>query len=569
MADQLLYEVSNSVEQDGEPFTRRENVYIIDQNNGSYTNNTIIMDCASVSNAGKWADFKNATIVVPLILTMSSVFDFSVIASDFAVGLKNGFHQLISSINVEYNNSSVVQISNLTNMYISYKLNTTLSVDDVVTIGSQIGFFNDSAQSWEYDTLSGRSGQGSINNYNNIISMPVDEDFAGMSGNIGFFKRQLDVVFSAGQVGVDTLLGANWYNVAAVFAKSFTVKPPTPTNGYYGQAWYILATIRLKDMADFFAQMPLVRNAYVKLYINLNQSRTTIFCDGSDGALSLAPQNATVFGGNTSPIMIASGVVDNGFGALATAVVAATGTTDVAFTVSCSVLTSLDSNCPSSIAKNNMLSSCRLYIDLYTMNPMREEQYLMQRTKTIKYRDIFQYQFLNVQQSFNFLVSNGISGLKEIVIVPLISSTYNGSGSPVVQGTTFSTLVSPFCSEPATCSPLMWFNNLNFQISGVNIFANNEQYGYEMFQNELYGVGSINGGLTDGLTSGLISQTAFYQNYGYLVANVGRRLPEDDRTPKSVQIAGTCLTQVPVDLYVFCVFEKEITIDTYSGKRVA
>ena len=566
MADQLLYEVSNSVEQDGEPFIRRENVYIIDQNNGSYTNNTIIMDCASVSNAGKWADFQNATIVVPLILTMSSTFNFSAIASDFAVGLKNGFHQLISSINVEYNNSSVVQISNLTNMYISYKLNTTLCVDDIVTIGSQIGFYHDSAQSWQYTTDESIGGQGSQNNTDNIIATPVTS-YSGMYGNLGFFKRQLDILFSANQFGVQTLLGGgvNWASVSATFCKSYTIKTTAPVNGYYGQAWYILATIRLKDMADFFAQMPLVRNAYVNLYINLNQSRVTVDVEPVAGFLSMTPQGATVQGGNTSMIMVASGDVDNGFAHLSAAVAA--GVLGVSFTMSCAVLQSIDSNCPPTIARNNMLSSCRLYIDLYTMNPMREEQYLTNRTKTIKYRDIFQYQFLNNLNSFNFLVSNGISGLKEIVLVPLISSTYNGNNGTA--NSSFSTLVSPFGSEPATCSPLMWFNNLNFQISGVNIFSNNEQYGFEMFQNELYGVGSINGGLTDGLTSGLISQTAFYNNYGYLVANVGRRLPEDDRTPKSVQISGTCLSIVPIDIYVFCVFEKEIVIDTYSGKRVA
>jgi hypothetical protein len=115
----------------------------------------------------------------------------------------------------------------------------------------------------------------------------------------------------------------------------------------------------------------------------------------------------------------------------------------------------------------------------------------------------------------------------------------------------------------------MWFNNWNLQISGVNIFQENEQYGFQSFQNELYGVGSINGGLCDGMSSGLISQTAFYNNFGYRVANVGRRLPEEDRTPKSVQISGTILSAVPMDLYVFCVFEKEITIDLFSGKRLA
>lgn len=114
----------------------------------------------------------------------------------------------------------------------------------------------------------------------------------------------------------------------------------------------------------------------------------------------------------------------------------------------------------------------------------------------------------------------------------------------------------------------MYINNFNIQISGVNAFINNKNWGYEVFQDELYGVGSVNGGKTDGLSSGLISQNDFYNNYGYLVANVARRLPEEDRTPKSVQVLGNNLTQVPIDLYVFCVLEKEITIDLYSGKRV-
>jgi hypothetical protein len=563
MADALLYEVSNSVDMDGEPFTKRENIYIIDQNNGSYSNNTIIMDCASVSNAGKWADFANATLAVPLTLSLSSTFNFSAVASDFAVGLKNGFHQIVSSMNIEYNNSSVVQISNFTNAYISYKLNTTLSVDDVVTIGSQIGFFDDSNGSWVYGNVPSIAGTGSINNRDNFLETDYSVAFKGMSGNIGFGKRQLDITFTSGQSGVTTLLGASWASVSATYARNYTIKGSSGTTYY--QCWYILATLRLKDLADFFAQMPLVRNSYIKMYINLNQSRVTITCDGTDaGKLSVTPANIIISGGNTSPLMVASAETYNGFSAIKTAVV--TGATAQTFLASVGVGSSLDPNIPSGVAKNPMLSSVRLYIDLYTMNPMREEQYLLNRTKTIKYRDIFQYQFLAITSSFNFLVSNGISGLKEIVILPFISSTYNGTG---VSSTAYSVLASPFASEPATCSPLMYFNNFNIQISGVNIFTNNEQYGFEQFQNELFGVGSINGGLTDGLTSGLISQQAFLNNYGYLVSNVGRRLPEEDRTPKSVQISGTCLSVVPIDLYVFCVFEKEIVIDTYSGKRVA
>lgn len=561
MADALLYEISKSEEMDGEPFIRRENVYIIDQNNGSYTNNQIIMDCAAVSNSGKWADFANAYLAVPLLITLTSTFNFSAVATDFALGLKNGFHQLVSSLNVEYNNTSVVQISNFSNLYMSYKLNTTLSLDDVVTIGSQIGFKPDSAQSWSYVTSNSPSGIGSTNNFDEIVATNFAAAFAGAYSNNGLAARQLDITFTSGQSGVTTLLGASWATVASQYAKNYTTTAAV-VGGVCAKSWNILASIRLKDMTDFFAQMPLTRNAYIKMYVNLNQSLTKFRIIDTSGVITIdTGSDVTVYGGNTNPLMIASGVAGNGLEPLVTAVVADTG--DQLFTASVSVLNSLDTSCPSQFSKNPMLSGCRLYVNLYTMNYQKEEEYLATRTKTIRYKDIFQYQFLNVTSSFNFLVSNGISGLKEIVICPFIASTTNGNAT-----VKFSPIRSPFASEPATCSPLMWFNNFNIQISGVNIFTNSEQYGFEQFQNEVYGVGSINGGLVDGMTSGLISQTAFLNNYGYLVADVGRRLPEDSRTPKSVQISGSCLSAVPIDLYVFCVFEKSITIDSYSGKRL-
>ena len=205
MADNLLYEISSTTEMTGEPFIKKEVVYVIDQNNGSYSNNQIIMDLASVSNSGKWASWREARLQIPLLVTLGSTFNFSAINSDFAVGLKNGFHHLISSLNVDYNNSSVVQISNFTNMYISYKLNTTLSVDDLVTIGTQIGFAPDLEQSWRYETAPSTFGVGSSNNDNNPVFSNL-EIYRGESCNNGFVRRQLQSVFDANKTGVTTLL---------------------------------------------------------------------------------------------------------------------------------------------------------------------------------------------------------------------------------------------------------------------------------------------------------------------------------------------------------------------------
>lgn len=568
MADNLLFEVSNSVEMDGEPFVRKERVYVIDQNNGSYSNNQILLDTASLSNSGKWADFSSATLTLPILITMTSTFKFDTVSTDFVCGLKNSYTQLISSMSVEYNNSSVIQITNLTNMYISYKLNTTLCVDDLVILGSQIGFAKDSAQSWRYtnNATGSLNGMGSLNNYDEILSTDFSADFDGTSGNIGFAKRQLETTFTNGQVGVSTILGSGWAGVSSQFQKNYTIKSTGALNGYYQQSWNILGTWRLKDMSDFFEKLPLVRGAYIKMYINLNQSRSKITITKATGFITTTRSDLTVFGGQTNPLMIASAAPKNGMADLQTSVVAGVNASED-FTFSVSLLNSLDPNCFSPYNKYSGQANCRLYCDLYTLNPDREEEYLSNnRTKVVKYRDIFQYQYSNVPNgSFNFLVSNGLANMVEIVVCPFIASTYNGTGNST---TSWSPIVSPFGSEPASLSPLMYINNFNIQISGVNAFINSKQFGYEQFQDELYGVGSINGGRTDGLSSGLISQNDFLNNYGYLVANVSRRLPEEDRVPKSVQILGSNLTQVPIDIVVFCVLEKEITIDLFSGKRL-
>ena len=573
MSDNLLYEVSSHNENISEPFIRKDTVFIIDQNNSQYSNNMIIIDSASVSNSQRWADFSKAYITLPLLITMTSTYNFSGINTDFVANLKNGYHQLINSLNVEYNNSSVIQVSNLTNMYISYKLNTSFDVNTVVCIGSQIGFYLDSESSWNYTNAISKSGLGSVNNATGLFLLNLAVAYTGQQGNVGFVRRLLNVTFNDSLIGVNTILGAGWVNVSNLYQKNYVVKSAVAINGYYQQAWNVLGTIRLKDIANFFEKLPLIKGAFIKMYLYLNQSKTTLTIKGNTvladaGKLSVSSQSISIYGGVTNPLMISSAAtISDGSYVLSNAV--ASAATDQQFTFSVSLLNSLDTNCYSPYNKYGGQTSCRLYVDLYTMNPLKEEEYLLNnRTKVIEYTDIFQYQFLNTPagSTFNFLVSNGIANLQEIIVVPLIASTYNGTG---LSTTSFSPIVSPFSTEPATCSPLMWINNFNIQISSVNQFINSEMYSYEMFQNELLGVNSVNGARTDGLMSGLISQLMFQNNYGYMICNTSRRLGEEDRTPKSVQILGNNMTQVPMDLYVFCTLRKSITVDLYSGKRLA
>ena len=128
---------------------------------------------------------------------------------------------------------------------------------------------------------------------------------------------------------------------------------------------------------------------------------------------------------------------------------------------------------------------------------------------------------------------------------------------------------SPF--DTAGCgptSPLCFLSNFNVQVSGQNAIYNIQRYSFEQFNNQLYGQNSVNGGLTDGLTSGLIGRTQFDMEYCYYYVNVERMLPVEETVPKSIQILGTNQSSKYIDLYCFIEYGMEVKIDALTGARV-
>lgn len=115
MADQYLFELSQESQMTSEPFVSRQLVYVIDQNNGAY-NGQIQLDTSALSNSGKYASYSEAYFEIPIVMrltaTSANAQDITVqgLENSFAAGLKNGYHQLIHSISVEYNNTSVVNV---------------------------------------------------------------------------------------------------------------------------------------------------------------------------------------------------------------------------------------------------------------------------------------------------------------------------------------------------------------------------------------------------------------------------------------------------------------------------
>jgi len=218
------------------------------------------------------------------------------------------------------------------------------------------------------------------------------------------------------------------------------------------------------------------------------------------------------------------------------------------------------------IVGSPLSGSVILNIPAYSFNPVFEQSYLSSPIKKIVYTDVYQYQIVNTigsKANFNNLISNGIANIKSVLVLPFFSAVQTNDTLG------YSPIQSPF--DPAgsgTTSPLCLLTQYNVQISGQNAIYNTERYAYEQYLNQLYGQLAVNGGQTDGMTSGLIDQRAFESSYNYYYVNCGRMLPVEEAVPKSVSILGQNQNTNPIDLFVFVEYGVEVQLDILSGARV-
>ena len=101
--DEFAYYNAQNEQKNEFLFQNVQHVWVPDQNSGSYPNGQILFDLASLSNSGKYIDFQQSYIVVPLVATTVLTAGASSAENAFMTSLKNGYHQLINSMSVEIN----------------------------------------------------------------------------------------------------------------------------------------------------------------------------------------------------------------------------------------------------------------------------------------------------------------------------------------------------------------------------------------------------------------------------------------------------------------------------------
>ena len=585
--DTIVYDLSSQSEASPNIFIKKDWISILDNNNGIYSSNQSVIDTSQFSNSNKWINYREAYFTIPMFLTLTQTTTGSVnftpntaaSSCDYALGLKNWYGSIIHSFSVDLAGTTIIQQTPFQGLWNTFKLMTTLSYQDLLIIGPSIGFYPDNSSSWFYSntnaTTTDFAGKGVCNNFNAISNPVVSGALNALEvTNNGLYQRQRAWNWNnlglSGPNGVALSNMISQQNLQLIYKS--TILPPVdgtagPLKGYW--AAQIVGQVYLRHLHEFFDKIPLVKGMFMKMTMNLNNSSTQVTITeaaGNNAAnMTQSLANSSFPLGGINPIMVASGAANNG-----AARVVSVNSAVVTIATSLFVGSiAYETNAVAAGVPRGYVNNLTLSAPCYTFNPAFEGAYLSNAIRKIDYEDIYQYQIINIAtgQNFNNLITNGIAGIKSVLVLPFHSAAAQATSAQ------FNGLISPLqsCFDTAgggTTSPLTYLNNFNVVISGQNAIYNTQRYTYEQFLNQLNGQNSLNGNQIDGMGSGLISQMDFENCYNYYYVNVERCLPIEKGVSKSVSIVGQNVSLWAIDLYVFVSYSVSVNINILLGSRV-
>jgi len=573
--DQLVLDLSAQQEYPA-PFVRNsEWLWTTDQTGGIYTAGTCILDTSSLSNSNKWLNYQSAYLAIPqrIRCTADAALD-NLNMGTFMAGIKSGFHNTINSCQVEINGVTVQQSTNYSNMIWSYRLLTSLSYNDLTKVGSSIGFYPDDSNSWTYnaaDSADGITATFSNNRNGGYVDVSAaNAAGAGVGFNNGFLQRQKWLSYNAapltGHVGAAT--ETNLYNMFKSYVTYQEGDTATPTVSEV--IFNMIAIVRLRDICPLFAQLGLCKGLLARLTLTLNQptfSVTNNYTAAVAAQMDAIPPisvnitpavpSSNVFtavtavsypyGGNTNPIMVASGATGSGF----------------ANVLDCTTLFELRIGATPFSAALQTASAAqapfgqgeiRFWIQSCILAPEQEAELIANPIRQIKYADIYETEFtVDIAGSANQQLFNGVPRCRRLIMVPL----QEGGSSNVFDG------------QGGGCTlPMAGLTNLQVYMSGMPLFPTALSYDYRMYL-EQFAKSGINYGMVEGVSSGLIGQDQWENNYRYYVVDLHQGIESEDDVTKNIQVSFTSQSAVAMRMYCFVEYERILELNILSSAIIA
>lgn len=565
-ADLVVYNQSVEEAPSSSVMTEKKWLQVLDQNNGSYSSGQSTLETTSLSTSDRFMNYREAYLSVPLIITVGNNTDVNnagmanATSKSKLIGMKNSYTSIVHSFSCDLNGTNIIQNTPFTELYNAFQLMTSLSWDDVKTQGSTIGFYPDDALSASSNTANRPTGSASatFNNQDLVQENAQTISCLGNIGNKGFSERLKYINYDAtGKINgsaneVDQSVFLSTASANTLYKNQvFTLHAGGVGDSPVVQV-QVMAVIKLRHLHNFFNHVPLAKGLQFRFILNFNQHTQTITNDATN--ITAEAVIKSQYGG-VCPFIVASASANNG----GVGTIAAAGSIRADLSVGKTCLDNTLANYGGTTT-SNLPQSVSLWVPSYVMNPSLEASYVSANSsKRISYTDIYNFRITSIgaNQTFNTLITSGIRGVRSVLVMPMFPQASNGS-------------VQEFQSAQSCCGGgstalLAQITNFNVQVGGVNQIQTNGRYEFEIFNNYVYGANSVNGGHTDGLSSGLIGQSDWGRKYLYYYVDCNRGTDLERDTPKSVQIQGQNLSAKTVDYQVFIEFENSFSIDVGSG----
>ena len=300
----------------------------------------------------------------------------------------------------------------------------------------------------------------------------------------------------------------------------------------------VRATIYLKDIHPLFEVMPTSKSLNFKIQIFWNNAVVNATHDATNWTNQTSQYRAY---NGTLPLMLNN--VDDGFDT------ASAGTVRASVYVGGTCHDSTQSDF-TGVTTGAVGKQVELHVQAVQMIPDMETSYVLNHVRDVSYHDYYQFTLKNIGggDSFNHLVSNGISSLKAVLIVPQLNSKNNN--------------VNVF--DDGLPQSMGHINNFIVLIGGLNVLMQDSRYTYQSFNNEFFNEFGVNGNQSPGLGSSLIDYKSWLKKPYYYV-NCSRVPKDQQMSYRSLQIKGTNASVLTMDYIIYAIYEKTITLDVISG----
>lgn len=524
---------------------------------GSYLSGKVIIDAQNFGNGADFIDWSNAYIALPyhfkVDLTLSENRSLGQYDPDMLVAPKN--MSLVESIRVEQAGRTIIQESANLSHLVNFIKHTTTSPNELHRQDSVLGYIPDGC-----DLTDQKTGiWGTYNNSNYFFDDVSDKPpVKSPNYNEGLYRRQL--LLGPGNQFINFVDPAtNGLNESAVYQEvtagesADTVFTKDVTKTISDQ--HFIAVIKLADLSDYFKKHPLSKCGY-KITLTINQASTTIISQNTpfdplsvpgpslkafDSAANYKP-NPTILYQNAT---VQTAMLCVGRQAYNANVALVGGNAICTLTLTSEVDTS---------AKTRQ-QGVILYTPSYTISESAESK-LLSNPIINKQPYMFNsavYTGLTPGNNINLQLFSAITNPRLLVVIPQYASAAQGQASQA----------SAFNSCPGTTDALS-LTRMQIRVNSKTILPAPTSYGFEQFIQNTSQILSVNGGIGP-FATGMIDLRKFSSNYRYYAFDLSLLPADQVDIPQLITFEGLNNSLVPVDLYVYCIYESSVTFDLLKG----